>query len=82
MQHKNYAISAAMLRIKAKLIHRLKGFVSVTRAGVFNWENLHFGYRDAVSARLLMLEHIEIFINEWLGKISETEPARLTGLIF
>ena len=54
------------------------------RAGVFIWENFHSGYRD-FGNRASLASHMNtsIFLQrqEWRGEISETEPARLTGLI-
>ena len=61
------------------------------RAGVFIWENFHPGYRDLgrknrhLGNRASPASHMNtsIFLQrkEWRGEISETEPARLTGLI-
>ena len=61
------------------------------RAGVFIWENFHPGYRDLgrkngdLGNRASPAPHMNtsIFLQrkEWRGEISETEPARLTGLI-
>jgi len=75
---------------KAKLF-RLKSCVPVTRAGVFIWENFHPGYRDlgfcdrALGNRASLASHMNTsqFLRrkEKRGEISETEPARLTGLI-
>ena len=55
------------------------------------WENLHPGYRDLgrknrdLGNRASPASHMNtsIFLQrkEWRGEISETEPARLTGLI-
>ena len=62
------------------------------RAGVFIWENFHPGYRDLgrknrdLGNRASPASHMNtsIFLQrkEWRGEISETEPARLTGLIW
>ena len=75
---------------KAKLFCQ-KRFVPVTRAGVFIWENFHPGYRDLgrknrdLGNRANPAAHMNTskFLRrkEWRGEISETEPARLTGLI-
>ena len=75
---------------KAKLFC-LKGFVPVSRAGVFIWENFHPGYRDLgrknrdLGNRASPVSHMNTskFLRrkDWRGEISETEPARLTGLI-
>ena len=75
---------------KAKLVC-VKTFVPVTRAEVFIWENFHPGYRDLgrknrdLGKRASPVSHMNtsIFLQrkEWRGEISETEPARLTGLI-
>ena len=75
---------------KAKLFCQ-KCFVPVTRAGVFIWENFHPGYRDLgrknrdLGNRASPAAHMNTskFLRrkEWRGEISETEPARLTGLI-
>ena len=58
------------------------------RAGVFIWEIFQPGYRDlgrknrdlgnraSPPSRMKFLQR-----KEWRGEISETEPARLTGLI-
>ena len=61
------------------------------RSGVFIWENFHPGYRDLgrknrdLGNRASPASHMNtsIFLQrkEWRGEISETEPARLTGLI-
>ena len=61
------------------------------RAGVFTWEDFHPGYRDLgrknrdLSNRASPASHMNtsIFLQrqEWPGEISETEPARSTGLI-
>ena len=61
------------------------------RAGVSIWENFHPGYRDLgrknrdLGNRASPASHMNtsIFLQrkEWRGEISETEPARLTGLI-
>ena len=60
-------------------------------AGVFIWENFHPGYRDIshknqdLSNQASPASHMStsIFLQrkEWQGDISETEQARLTGLI-
>ena len=54
------------------------------RAGVFIWENFHSSYRD-LGNRVSLASHMNtsIFLQrqEWRGEISETEPARFTGLI-
>ena len=61
-----------------------KRFVLVTLAGVFIWENFHPGYRD-LGNRASPGAHLNTskFLRrkDWRGEISETEPARLTGLI-
>ena len=69
----------------------LKSFVPVTRAGVFIWGNFHLGYRDLgrkyrdLGNRASPTSHMNtskfLRSKEWRGEISETEPARLTGLI-
>ena len=61
------------------------------RARVFILENFHPGYRDLgrknrdLGNRASPASHMNtsIFLQrkEWPGEISETEPARLTGLI-
>ena len=76
--------------VKAKLFCQ-KSFVPVTRAGVVIWENCHPGYRDLgrknrdLGNRASLAAHMNTskFLRrkEWRGEISETEPARLTGLI-
>ena len=67
-----------------------KKFRPGERAGVFMWENFHPGYRDigreteiSVPGPARPHMNISIFLQrkEWRGEISETEPARLTGLI-
>ena len=54
------------------------------RAGVSIWENFHPGNRD-LGNRGSLAAHMNtsIFLQrkEWRGEVSETEPARLTGLI-
>ena len=75
---------------KAKLFC-LKSFVPVIRDGVFIWKNFHPGYRDlgsetrALDNRASPASHMNtskiLQRKEWRGEISETEPARLTGLI-
>ena len=55
------------------------------------WENFHLGYRDIgrknrdLGDRASPASHVNtsIFLQrkEWRGEISETEPARLTGII-
>jgi len=75
---------------KAKLF-RLKSCVPVTWAGVFIWENFHPGYRHLgrktrdLGNRASLASHMNTskFLRrkEKRGEISETEPARLTGLI-
>ena len=75
---------------KAKLF-RLKSFLPVTRAGAFIWENFHLGYRDLgrknrdfgnlASPASHLNPSTFVQRKEWRGEISETEPARLTGLI-
>ena len=69
----------------------LKWKYPVTRAGVFIWENFHSGYRDlgrknrdlgnwaSPAAHMNTLKFLRR--KEWRSEISETEPARLTGLI-
>ena len=74
-----------------------KGFVPVTRAGVFIWENSHPSYRDLggniVGRKNRDLGNLACPVfhvntskflqrKEWLGEISETEPALLTRLIW
>ena len=65
-----------------------KKFRPGERAGV--WENFHPSYRDigrkteiSVTEPARPHMNISIFLQrkEWQGEISETEPARLTGLI-
>ena len=61
------------------------------RAGVFIWENFQPVYRDLgrknrdFGNRVSPPSHVNTskFLqrNEWRSEISETEPARLTGLI-
>ena len=55
-----------------------------SRAGMFIWENFHPGYRD-LGNRASPASHMNISIflqrKESRGENSETEPARLTGLI-
>ena len=68
-----------------------KKFRPGDRAGVFIWENFDPGYRDigrknrdcGIRASLASHMNTSIFLQkiEWRGEISETEPARLTGLI-
>ena len=75
---------------KAKLFCQ-KSFVPVTRVGVFIWENFHPGYRDLgrknrdLGNRASPGAHLNTskFLGrkDWRGEISETERARLTGLI-
>ena len=75
---------------KAKLFC-LKIYVAVIRAGVFIWENFHPGYRDLgrktrdLGNRASPASHMNtskiLRRKQWRGEISETEPARLTGLI-
>ena len=82
-QEKNYAILAAMLRKRSYFVKKVS-----SRAEVFIWENCHPGYRDLGRKNRNLgngagfsYEHIEIFTRiEWRGEISETEPARSTGL--
>ena len=82
MQDTNYAIPTAMLR---KRSHCLKRFVPVTQAGVFISENFHPGYRDLGDRASPASHHMNTlkFLRRIArrGEISETEPARLTGLI-
>ena len=57
------------------------------RAGVFIWENFHPGRKNRdLGKRASPASHMNtsIFLErkEWRGEISETEPARLTGLIW
>jgi len=76
---------------KAKLF-RLKSFIPVTQAGVFIWENFHRDYWDVgrktqdLGNRASVASHMNTlkFLRrkEKRGEISETEPARLTGLIW
>jgi len=90
IQDKNYAIFWHYIA-KAKPFS-LKSFVPVTRAGVFIWENFHPAYWDLgrknwdLGNLASLASHINpsTFVRrkEWRGKISETEPARLTGLIW
>jgi len=75
---------------KAKLF-RLKSFLPVTRAGAFIWENFHLGYRDLgrknrdLGNRASLASHMNtskfLLRKEWRGEITETELARLTGLL-
>ena len=69
---------------KAKLFCQ-KSFVPVTGGGVFIRENSHPGYRD-LGKRASPASHMNTsnFLRrkEWRSEISETEPARLTGLIW
>ena len=68
-----------------------KKFRPGDRAGLFIWENFHPGNRDIgwknrdLGNQASPASHINtsIFLQrkEWRGEISETEPARLTGLI-
>ena len=69
----------------------LKNCIPVIRAGVFICENFHPGYRDlgrktrylgnwASPASHMNTSKI-LRTKGWRGEISETEPARLTGLI-
>ena len=54
------------------------------RPGEFIWENFLPGYRDLgnqASPASHMNTSIFLQRKEWQGEISETEPARLTGLI-
>ena len=89
IKDKNNAILAAMLRKRRYFVQ--KSLVPVTRAGVFIWENFHPGYRDlgrknrdlgdrANPASLMNTSKI-LRRKEWGGEISETESARLSGLI-
>ena len=88
-RQKSYAILAAMLRKRSYFVS--KSFVPVTRAGVFIWENFHPGYRDLgrknrdLGNRASTASHMNTskFLpkSEWRGEISETELARLAGLI-
>ena len=77
MQDTNYAIPTAMLR---KRSHCLKRFVPVTQAGVFIWENFHLGNRASPASHHMNTSKFLRRIAR-RGEISETEPARLTGLI-
>jgi len=62
-----------------------------TRAGAFIWENFHLGYRDLggknrdLGNRASLASHMNtskfLLRKEWRGEISETELARLTGLL-
>ena len=82
-QDKNYATLAAMLRKRSYFVKKVS-----SRAGVFIWENCHPSYRDLGRKNRNLgnragfsCEHIDIFTRiEWRGEISETEPARSTGL--
>ena len=68
-----------------------KKFRPGDRAGVFIWENFYPNYRDIgrknrdlgnwASPASHMNTSIFLQRKEWRGVISETEPARLTGLI-
>ena len=68
-----------------------KKFRPGNRAGVFIWENFQPGYRDLgrksrdLGNRASPASHMNtsIFLQrkEWPGEISETEPARSTGLV-
>ena len=74
--------------VRAKLFC-LKRFRPGHWAGVFIWENFHPGYRDLggknLGNRASPASHMNtsIFLQrkERRGEISETKPARLTGLI-
>ena len=86
---KNYVIFCRY-DAKAKLFCQ-KRFVPVTRAGMLIWENFHPGYRDLgrknrdLGNRASAASHMNIWKflrrKEWQGEVSETEQARLTGLI-
>ena len=72
--------------VKAKLFCQ-KSFVPVTRAGVFIRENFHPDYRDLgrknrdLGNRASHLNTSKFLRRkEWRGEISETEPARFTGV--
>ena len=64
---------------KAKLF-RLKSFVSVTRAGVFIWENFHPGYRDPRSRYLGQpgFSYTETHRNFYEGKSDEAKSRKLS----
>ena len=70
--------------VRAKLFC-LKRFRPSHWAGVFIWENFHPGYRD-LGNRASPVSHTNtsIFLQrkKRRGEISETEPARMTGLIW
>jgi len=65
--------------------------ILVTRAGVFIWQNFYPSYQDLggknrdLGNRTSPASHMNTLTflrrKEWRGEISETEPARLTGLI-
>ena len=76
---------------KAKLFCQ-KTFVPITRTGVFIWENFHPGYGNLVRnwteisvtgpARLPIWTHRNVYQGKsGGGKITETEPSRLTRII-
>ena len=75
------------IHTRPKLYHFDRYLVEIFRPGhrarVFIWENSHPGYRD-LGNRASPASHMNtsIFLQrkEWRGEISETEPARLTGL--
>ena len=57
------------------------------RAGVFIWESFHLGRKNRdLGNRASPASHMNTSIllqrKEWPGDISETEPARLTGVIW
>ena len=91
IQDKNYAILAPLLRKWSCLFSLSKKFRPSHRAGVFIWENFHPGYRDVgqksrdFGNRASPASHVNTskFLRrkEWGGEISETEPARFTGLL-
>ena len=76
---------------ESEAISSKKNCVLVIRAGVFIQENFHLGYRDLgrktrdLGNRASLASHMNTskFLRrkEERGEISETEPARLIGLI-
>ena len=90
IQDQNYTILAAIWWKRSYFVEN----VSSRSPGwtVFIWENFHPGYRDLgrknrdLGNRASPVPHMNtsIFLQrkEWRGEISETEPTRLTGLIW
>ena len=58
-----------------------KMFRSVTRAGMFIRENFHLGYLEISASASHINTSRFLRMVEWRDEISETEPARLTGLM-